>query len=263
MDLVFAKLKSLARDIKGVFKINSDNDNRQVNITININNINDPGTLGKIKNVVKEAITESDQFKFDSEKIAETECIVNNFLKSGSENNSREFIQKYIPEKDKSTWFSSLILREEFNKGNTEIVGRIKNQIVSEKMERGRNIANLCSAGYLETLIMPLHTTIDKNKNLKIFYEIYETIVMEYPFAVFVSSNKAYKEIKKEIIDKIKHVKSYGWKKVSIHGIGEENVKTIQNLIVEIKEECSEISNIDFNSHNSEGKIITISITIN
>lgn len=262
MDLVIAKLKTIARDIKNVFKINSDNDNRQVNITINVANVNSAKKLKEIKNVVKEAIKESGQFKLNNEKITETENIVNNFLQSDRSNDSREFIKKYIPEKDKSIWFSALILREEFNKGNTEIVNRIKNQMILEKMDRGRNIANLCSAGYLETLIIPLYQTTNEKNDLKIFYKIYETIVNEYPFAVFVSSTKSYQDIKDEIINKIKHVKSYGWKKVSVHGIGEENVKTIEKLLIEIKEECNEIDNLDVNSHDSKGKIITVSIAI-
>lgn len=263
MDLdlnVFNKLKSLARDIKGIIKINSNNDNRTINLTINVTaNTTDKKLIDETRKTLKDIIDDSPKFLFSNEKTIESRKLIDGYLGDNSDNPSKIFIRTNIPISDKSIWYSALILRDEFNKGHNETVSRLKQQLTSSQMERGRNIANLCSAGYLETLIIPLYNAAKEKGDINVFYQIYETIVVGYPFAVFVSSNKPYQEIKDEVISKVKHVKSYGWKKVSVHGIGEENVKTIQKIAVEIREECPEITNTDI---VSQGKIITVSITI-
>lgn len=256
---VFNKLKSLTRDIKSIIKINSDNDNRTINLTINVTNTADIKTIETTRKALKELIGDSPKFQFSNEKTIESRKLIDGYLGDNSDDPLRIFIRTNIPLQDQSIWYSALILRDEFNKGHNEVVSKLKQQLISSRMDRGRNIANLCSAGYLETLIMPLYEAAKEKDDINVFNRIYETIVVEYPFAVFVSSNRPYQEIKDEVTNKVKHVKSYGWKKVSIHGIGEENVKTIQKIAVEIQDECPEIINTDI---VSQGKIITVSITI-
>lgn len=64
-----------------------------------------------------------------------------------------------------------------------------------------------------------------------------------------------------EVKTKIDMVKNYGWKKVSVHGIGESNVKKIMEIAIEIQKQNKDLS-VDISSFESEGKIVTVAFNL-
>jgi len=260
------KLEAIAKNCKSIIKIGSENKtvNNILNITLNVSNPSDldKGRLAELESTIRQAINSGDGFSFINEKTNEPRQLIEEYSKSDEKEESREFIAENIPPSDQSIWYTALILKSEFEKGNTANVARIKDQMIMSRGDRGRNIANLCSSGYLESLIIPLKNTV--GDDTKIFNDIYETIVEQVPFAIFVASNMGEVEIKEELLIKIKQAKNYGWNKVTIHGIGEDNVKTIQKLMYKIQyqNEYPEIQGIDVDSHGSSGKIISVAINI-
>ena len=264
---LLGKLKSLIENFNffNGNTINSNNDNRKLDLHIHLPESHEytAKELQEAKEQLKPILDEAKEYLLSSNKATETLAVIDEYSSGDKDSDAKKFIRESIPERDKATWFSSLILREQFVQGNLDEVARLKTQIVSTQQDRGNNIANLCTAGYLESLIMPLHQYLVVEKgNEELFFELYKTIVIDFPFAVFASHNKTESALKTEILNKIGLVKKYGWKKVSVHGIGEENVKKIQKISLQVEEECGEVQSVDVNSHESKGKIITVSFEI-
>lgn len=186
--------------------------------------------------------------------------IINSYAKSSNDRELRKFVREKLPIKDRSIWFSALILKNLNEKKEFIEVSRIKKEMISSYYGRGGNIANLCNAGYLESHIMSLYDElVEKRHDLNLFNRIYETIVVEFPFAVFVCRDNSEKEVYKIIVGKIDVVRKYGWKKVSVHGIGKSNVQKILDVLGKIKEERkNEIIDVDFNSFESNGRMIKV-----
>lgn len=110
---------------------------------------------------------------------------------------------------------------------------------------------------------MPLYKFLVSEKgNEQLFLTIYETIVMEFPFAVFVSQGRGLKDLQSEVKTKIDMVRNYGWKKVSVHGIGESNVKKIMEIAMEIQKENKDLKSVDISSFESQGKIVTVAFNL-
>lgn len=219
--------------------------------------------LSEAAETVKMILTKDKDYLFGTGRAQENLRTIDNYQHTSSDIESRDFVRNCIPESDKAVWFSSLMLRSEFQQGHTDEVIRLKSQIVIAQGNRGKNIANLCSAGYLESLIMPLYRLlVTDNDDRQHFFDIYQTIITDYPFAVFVSVARTTNEIKKEIIEKIQIVKRYGWDRVAVHGIGRENVRRIQRLTLQIESECENVLGSDVNSHQSNGEIITVTFRV-
>lgn len=110
---------------------------------------------------------------------------------------------------------------------------------------------------------MPLYNFLVEEKgDEQLFLRIYETIVTEFPFAVFVSQEKSLKKLQAEVKTKIAMVKKYGWKKVSVHGIGENNVKKIMEIALEIQKQSKDFTSVDISSFESQGKIVTVAFNL-
>lgn len=152
-----------------------------------------------------------------------------------------QFVIQNLPKKDQAIWLAALIIREHFDKDERTVVSQLKKDIVTRYPGKGGNIANLCTTGYLENHIVPLHDYLVKeSSDERKFLEIYDTIVNELPYAVFSSRTKSLETLVEEILGKIKEVSKYGWRKVSVHGIGEENVKKIKQAMIEVESECEQ-----------------------
>src|SRR5260221_403756 len=262
MDLL-SNLKSLIGKVhfSNVIQINSHNDNRQItlNVTVPIGANISTESIEKFRAAFQKLVADKNiNFLATTSNTTDTLQLIADYEKSTDDRDLRKFIKEKLPSKDKSLWFSALILRQKFSQGEVDTVNHLKREMNSANPPRGGNIANLCSAKYLESHILPLYQfLVEENKNQQLFLEIYETIVLEFPFAVFVSQHRSDKAIKEEIMKKITTVKKYGWKKVAVHGIGEENVRKIMRVTVEIETENTlEISSTDVNSHRSNGKTI-------
>ncbi len=275
MGLPFDNLKSIIGKLPLLNNnnINSNNDshddNRSVKIDIHINlpeNREVPiKEIEEATKVMKQVLEQStpDGYLMSNPQSKDALKLIGSYDNISQKDASRKFVEENIPQYDRSLWFSALILKEEFKKGDNDTVGQLKHQISTASPGRGNNIANLCSAGYLESHIVPLYQyLVIENGQQTLFVEIYETIVMEFPFAVFVSAERSIDEIEEEIVTKIKLVKKYGWVKVSVHGIGETNVSKIREIIPMVEKECAEIKSTDISSYESKGKIVAVNFNL-
>lgn len=152
-----------------------------------------------------------------------------NYNKNTIDKQILTFFQPLIPESDIEALECSLYLREEFRK--KEDVSKLKSDIRLRFGERGKNIANLSSAGYFEEFLIPLY-----NSSPERFKELYDLIVNKSILAVFVHKNMSTKQIKDEISDKLTLSNRYGIKFIHIHGIGESNIQIIKDCLEEKKE---------------------------
>ena len=159
-----------------------------------------------------------------------------------------------MPSEDIKIWRASLYLAKCFSEGKKGQTAKLKEDIMLRFGEKGRNIANLCSAGYLDTYLRPLSEAIKNNEESeeavkKRFLEIYSMIITSEPFTLFVNKRMSSETIKGEIENKRK----YGHKFLNVHGIGKENKKNIKEVVDYFKENDSVKT-----SMNDEGKMIVV-----
>ena len=121
-----------------------------------------------------------------------------------------EFYKPIISSQDLEILRASLVIKRLYDKG--QVVGYLKEGLVLRYGERGNNISNLCTAGYFETMIKPLYEQMITQSDFSMdkFSERFESIVMQYPFAVFVGSSMTYENLKKEVFLKWKGEKNMG-----------------------------------------------------
>lgn len=263
----FSLLKSLVDKFSFISgnKVNSDNDNRQIHLHFHLPNDKKipEDQITEATKVIQKILIQKKGFLGTTTQSQANLQLIDQYSKENKDVEAREFIQKKLPQKDRSIWYSALILKEQFSKGDKNEVNRLKTEMSISNPGRGGNIANLCSAGYLESHIMPLYKFLVSEKgNEQLFLTIYETIVMEFPFAVFVSQGRGLKDLQSEVKTKIDMVRNYGWKKVSVHGIGESNVKKIMEIAMEIQKENKDLKSVDISSFESQGKIVTVAFNL-
>lgn len=104
--------------------------------------------------------------------------------------------------------------------------------IIARFGERGKNICNLYTAGYFDSQIKPLYEEVGTSDLLQ-FNQIYEQIVTESPYAVFIHAEMSVKNVGETVKQKMEISKKYGIKYLNIHGIGKDNVDKITILIKE------------------------------
>ncbi|MCK4730280.1 MAG: hypothetical protein KAT28_03090 [Candidatus Aenigmarchaeota archaeon] len=134
------------------------------------------------------------------------------------------FFKPIIPIEDFRALEASLYLRESFIK--KEDIRKLKRDIKDRFGNRGNNISNLCTAGYFEEFLMPLH-----NYSRDQFTKLYELIVLNAVLAIFVHKQMPLEEITSQIKKKLEISKRYGIKFIHIHGIGKSNIAKIKNCI--------------------------------
>lgn len=146
-------------------------------------------------------------------------------------------IRDIVPAADIPIIRASLYLRKELNR-NKKPVPELKEDILLRFGQRGAQISNIVTAGYFETMIIPLHKNMkaDPAYDMSKFQSVYETIVSESAYAVFVHSRLNAKKLKKIICKKISVNKRYAKNYVNIHGIGKENVKKVLRVCEELEE---------------------------
>ncbi|MEE8403261.1 MAG: hypothetical protein V3R93_05875 [Candidatus Hydrothermarchaeaceae archaeon] len=115
----------------------------------------------------------------------------------------------------------------------SDIIYKLKGDIIKKHGKRGLNISNLCSAGYFETMIRPLYEEMKKDPDFsnEKFMEKYDIIINEEAFAIFVSGSMSVDNVKNAIQQKIERNLKYGVKFVNIHGIGKGNVEKIREAL--------------------------------
>jgi hypothetical protein len=158
---------------------------------------------------------------------------------------SRKF-QTIIPPEDIPLLDACLFLRERFQEGVP--VEDLKGQIVRIYGTRGRNLANLCSAGYLDDWFWPLYEELlraypnDPASAKAKFQEIYNNILNELPWTEFVSASASAAKVTQHIKDKVKRNIQNGIRYLNVHALGEANVRKVVRILPDIQKQTGAIA---------------------
>ena len=148
-------------------------------------------------------------------------------------------LQTVIPPADAPLMQSCLYLRNRFQ--NDQKVDDLKAQIVHAYGPRGRNFANLCSAGYLERWFKPVLDELnaaypDNPATVKEkFLEFYNRVLNDLPWTEFVCSTTGKARATASIIAKMQRNVETGVRFLNVHGLGDANVKKIKSMLPEIQ----------------------------
>ena len=156
-----------------------------------------------------------------------------------------KFLAEMIPDEDLKIWRAALYMRHLFEQRKD--IAKLKSDITEKYGEKGKNITNLCSAGYIENLLIPNYESLkevfkEEETIRKHFSKLYSLVVYELTITVFVHFAMKEDEIKQQILDKIEQNMKYGIKFLNIHGIGKSNVKKINEIIDELEDRVKENS---------------------
>ncbi len=186
------------------------------------------------KNILKEGLKES----FNNSEIDLLEDnsndTINDFESKASKRSNKtilEFYKDKILDKHLRALEASLYLKEVFESGSD--ISKLKKQIISKFGDDGRNICNLCSAGYFEGYIKEVYNDFAFSNDFvpKKFMDYFDIILKTSPFAIFVSREMTEIELSGLINHKLDTHKKYGIKFLAVHGIGANNVKKIRKII--------------------------------
>jgi len=239
----FSKLKK--------FHIHILSDNQHENFTINDNRkiviINtgklDSKKIPQLQTIVKDLVTENDELLIE-DNASKT---IEDFKEVDSQTENRNLLEYFkgkIFSKDIEILRASLYLKTVYERG--ENVSQLKQDIMNRYGDRGKNISNLCSAGYFTSQIKPLYEEMYSHPNFSAeeFSKVYEIIITESPYAVFINSRMSEKDVKKEVLSRMEIGKKYGIKYLNIHGIGKDNTDKIVNILKELNSELSQTPEI-------------------
>ena len=125
-------------------------------------------------------------------------------------------------------------------------------------------MANLCTAGYFESWIRPLYEEMVKTEGNKAvaldkFQKVYNTIVDELPWTVFVSQTMTACDLEKQILYKLEKIKSYGTDFLNIHALSVSNVNKVRSVIPLIEQRYPDV----VKSVTEEGARVIIRLRIN
>jgi hypothetical protein len=161
------------------------------------------------------------------------------------------FFESKIPQKDHDALRAALYVRALFKKGVN--IDAYKQDIINKWGERGRNISNLCTGGYFETIIKPLYEELyNKANGIQTFGKMYNIIIEEMPIAVFIKSNLRRAEIRRLLEHQIESSKKYGVKEFNVHALGGTTIKNVQEVLEEMRKERKtefEISHVEQSRH--------------
>jgi len=260
------KLKGLFPKLESIVKFDSF-----LSIHINCNNSNkteyndSSKTLEinprKLSSNEKEELGKLLQSRLDDGQVLlqqESRLLIEDFKaeeRSGETQQILSFLLPIIPPGDIGIWRAALYIRKCFKEGK-KIAG-LKTDITHKYGDRGRNIANLCTAEYLNEWIIPLYkefenATDDKSAAIEKFRKVYNKIVEELPFIIFVCSKMSEEQLKREIESKMERNLKGGVKFINIHGIGNRNIELIRNAILAVEKKQGKL----IKSVNEENQII-------
>lgn len=236
-------------------------DNKQ-NPIVNIgyNKLNDSGK-NDLNNLVKEQI-ESGGAVYENETYKRLLDLYNYEKNSDDDKQLLKFYDGIIPVQDLKILKASLYLRNKFyardhTPEDHEKIASLKQSIIKNYGSRGSNISNLCTAGYYHFFLKELYQEYGA-EHKKEYLTIYEEVVNNCLFALFVNKNMGENEIKTNIIKKIESSKKYGLKFVHIHGIGDKNIINIKNTLKKNEAELK----YSYKETIKKGNIIIIEIIL-
>ena len=209
------------------------NDNRKVtNVTINIGKL-EPKKIPQLQTIVKSLVTKNNELLIE-DNASKT---IEDFKEVDSQTENKKLLEYFkgkIYPRDIEILRASLYLKSVYERGGN--VSQLKQDIMNRYGDRGKNISNLCSADYFTSQIRPLYEEMYSQPSFSAedFLKVYEIIVTESPYAVFINIRMSEEDVKNEVLNRIKIGKKYGIKYLNIHGIGKDNVDKIANLLKEL-----------------------------
>ena len=247
--LLFDKLKQLFK-----FDI-SISDSFNIHINKNSNNTSEPWgynestkqfsidldkihgeDLKNVKHLLAESLNED--FTFLEQKSDERVYDIIETEKDEGVHDLLLFFSDKIPKNDFDALRSAVYIRALFTRGTDyDTIYRLKGEVIKKHGKRGLNICNLCTSGYFEKLLIPLYKEIEKSPTFSNdkFDKLYNTIMDEEAFAVFIKSSMPISEVRYIIESQIRRNSKYGIKYVNIHGIGHGNISKIKEVISNIQ----------------------------
>ena len=158
-EINFPKLTSIAvhlfHDIKidKLFHIENHNDNRNITVNINLAQLNEKDKI-KWQQIIRASVEGEDKLLLEDNATK----LLESFEQREGKNEYAEIIDFFkhkIPSSDLEILRASLYIKSLYDKG--EPVRDLKSGLMYKYGERGRNISNLCSAGYFTSYIKPLY----------------------------------------------------------------------------------------------------------
>ncbi len=186
-------------------------------------------------------ILKGQAYSFDTPELTKKKALISGHEKTDP--NFYNFVTKSLPLKDQALWKAGLLLRQYFKSGENELVVQIKNDMVQTDQIRGKNIANLCTAGYLESEIIPMHEKLTDLERSEDFTKFYEALVTQTPTSVFVGVIHNEKSLRVELLNKIEYAKKYSAPYIKVHALGRHNVELAIKILKEVREK-SEIEDV-------------------
>lgn len=206
------------------------NDNKKVvNITINVGKLN-ARDIPKLQSILRPLVLDNEELLIEDNANKTLE----DFKQIDGQSENRDLLEYFkgkLPAKDIEILRASLYLKNVYERG--EAVSHLKQDIMNRYGDRGKNISNLCSAGYFTSQIRPLYEEMYAQPSFspENFLKVYEIIITESPYAVFINNRMSEENVKEGVFNKINIGKKYGIKYLNIHGIGKDNVEKISNLL--------------------------------
>lgn len=214
------------------------NTHNTYNFNINIESIENPEQRALMAEFIRDCYLQKDG---SQPLIAEeTATGVKEFLLTETTSNANQIIEKikdFIPQDDVRIIRAANHVRRLYKEGLGGI-DRLKEDIGYRWGPRGRNITNLLTAGYFENYIVPILTKKMENPIPSMSRkDIYEVIVNETAFSVFVPRNITIEDLKTKIITQsIRNVEEFSRRYINIHALGARNVKKVNRAVKELYE---------------------------
>lgn len=229
---------------KLVLHVNSNNVSKKIEykeedkiLDINLQGL-DSGEKEKVKQVVNSAVNDEDYLLLEDE----SKKVIDDFKVKDKKSKNQEilnYLKDKIPTEDYIALRASLYLREKFREGAD--ITYLKKDIMAKYGDRGKKISNLCTAGYFEDWIIPIHQIISHQPDFSedAFSKTYNLYIEEAAFSVFVYKKMSEKEVKEAILKRIDANEKYKIKFINIHGIGKSNIEKIKKTIAELESKRS------------------------
>lgn len=231
------KIADKLREIKFIDVSNSGTKNvykNQINVQIGQLVVpvdqDDKKMVGQVQKAIREAVQQENALVIEAESKSELDSY-QAYNAGAAKDSSLQDLLTVVKPSDTPLLRSAFYLRKVHQDGNG--VGNLKRDIVERYGERGKNVSNLCSAGYFETVVFPMLEELKSQDGFtaELFQERFEVIINSYPFAVFVSVQSNVSSAVAEVVNKIEVNKKYGIRKLKVHAIGHANIRKAQDVL--------------------------------
>lgn len=234
-------------------------------INIQIGEINN-AKKGDIKSVMldeKSQTLQIDISRLTKEQMRDFRSIVDSYIVEGNyllEEESADLLNKLYSFNKKSdyqkhlSFFKGLISTDDFkalessyfmrteheSNADSVIIGNHKKEIRNRFGQRGGHIANLCTTGYFEELLIPIY-----NYEPDSFQSWYKLVVDQGALTLFIHSGMKNEEIISTLRNKTELAKRYGLSHFYVHSKGARNIRTIKKCLAEFEKTYKAIPKIE------------------